>query len=157
VNFPVQKFIALSALSLLAACQSTPNLGDDARYVRLAKVIEVHEFTDAERKEAAKSVPRTHDSGVGMGIGIGIGSGGIGFGGISLGMGTSLGGRDDRHDPPQVAHGANRFTVQPVNTKERIEVMSYGKFQVGDCVKLMSGHPSEYARLFDLKPGERCD
>ena len=153
----MKKIVAVTVLALLAACQSTPNLEDDARYIKYAKVLDVHVFTEAERKEAAKTAPRSSDSGVGMGIGIGIGSGGIGFGGIALGAGTSLGGGRSRNVSPQIADGANRFTVQPLNTKERIEVMSYGKFQVGDCVKLMSGHPTEYARLFDLKPGERCD
>jgi hypothetical protein len=155
VNFPVQKFIAASALTLLAACASTP-LEDDARYVRLARVVDVHEFTEAERKEARKTVPPANDGGVGFGFGLGYGTGG-GFGGVMLGATTPLGGGRNHRYPPNAAFGANRFTVQPVNTSERIEVMSYGKYKVGDCVKLMSGHPSEYARLFDLKPGEQCN
>lgn len=151
------KLLSAASLALLAACQNGPAPEDDTRYIRLAKVLDVHTFTDAERKEAAKTAPRSHDSGVGMGIGIGVGSGGIGFGGIALGAGTSLGGGRDRNVPPNAAYGANRFTVQPLHSEELVEVMSYGKFQVGDCVKLFSGHPSEYTRLFDLKPGERCE
>lgn len=146
---------AATLLVLLAACQSTPRLEDDARYVKLARVVEVHEFTDLERKQAAANMPS--DTHVGVGLGIGVGSGG-GFGGIMLGMGSGIGERRDRRDePPQVARGANRYTAQPLNSTERIEVMSYGKYRVGDCVKVLAGHPTEYPRFFELKPGERCD
>jgi hypothetical protein len=152
----MKKILAALSLSLLAACQSNPPLEEDARYIRFAKVVEVRVFTDAERKEAEKTVPRTSDGSVGVGIGIGVGSGGS-FGSVMIGGGTLLGNGRSRDVPPQVAYGANRFTVQPLHSNERIEVMSYGKFKVGDCVKLFSGHPTEYSRLFDLKPGEHCE
>jgi hypothetical protein len=90
-----------------------------------------------------------------MGIGFGMGSGG-GFGGLMFGVGTPVGGRS-RDLAPQVSQGANRYTVQPLNTTDKIEVNSYGKYKTGDCVRLFSGHPNEFARLFDVKPGERCE
>jgi hypothetical protein len=121
----VKKSLATGLLVLLAACQSAPRLEDDTRYVRLARVVDVHEFTEAERKEAKSHTPGD--------------------------------GRDRRKEPPQVAEGANRFTVQPQNSSERLEVMSYGKYKVSDCVKVLHGHPNEFPRLFDLKPGERCE
>lgn len=148
----MKKYFALAALMLLAACQSAPRLEDDTRYVRLAKVVDVHVFSDAERKEAAKSAPRSGNSGVGFGIGFGTG-----FGGVMLGAGTSLGGGNSRDLPPQVSAGANRYTVQPLQTGERIEVLSYKLYKVGDCVKVLSGHPSEFARLYDPKAGEHCN
>lgn len=151
----MKKILVLGLLPLLAACQSTPKLEDDARYVKLARVVDVHVFTDAERKEAAKTLP-PGDSGVGFGIGIGVGTGG-GFGGMMIGAGTGLSGRDRRKEPPQVAYGANRFTVQPLNTSDRIEVMSYKHYKVGDCVKVLTGHPTEFARLYDPKEGESCN
>jgi len=142
-------FAALMLL-MLAACQSTPKLEDDVRYVKLATVVDKHEFTELERKQAATTQPS--DTHVGFGIGIGTGTGGS-FGGISLGVGSRLGGDDE---PPQIARGANRYTVQFINSTERIEVMSYGDYKVGDCVKVLAGHPTEYPRFFELKPGERC-
>lgn len=148
----MKKVFAVASAALLAACQTTPKLEDDTRYNRLAKVLDVRVFTDAERLEAAKTAPRRR-SGLGMGIGIGFGSGG--FGGIMLGGG--MGGDSGRDLPPQIADGANRYTVQPLQGGDKIEVTSYGKYQPGDCVKLFSGHPNEYARLFNLKPGERCE
>ena len=151
----MKTILAVISLALLAACQTAPKPEDDTRYLKLARVVDVHVYTDAERKEAAKTAPRPHNSGVGMGVGIGMGSGG--FGGIMIGAGTGLGGGSSRDLPPQAAAGANRYTVQPLQSADRIEVMSYGKFQVGDCVKLFSGHPDEYARLFKLKPGEHCE
>ena len=151
----MKKFFAVTMLAILAACQSTPRLEDDARYAKLAKVVDVHEFTELERKQAEANRPS--DTRVGVGLGFGVGSGGS-FGGIMLGMGTGIGGRHDSRDqPPQVANGANRYTVQPLNSKERIEVMSYGKYKVGDCVKVLVGHPTAYPRFFKLKLGERCD
>jgi len=145
-------------MPLLVACQSTPKLEDDARYVKLAKVVDVREFTDAERKEAAKTAPRSSDSGVGIGFGIGVGTGGSGFGGLMVGAGTGLGsGRDRSNELPQVAYGANRYTVQPLNTSERVEVMSYKHYKAGDCVKVLTGHPTEFSRLFDPKEGEHCN
>ncbi len=147
----MKRVLAAGLLAMLAGCASTP-LEQDAAHIRSAKILDVHTFTDAERKEARKAEPRP-GSGVGMGIGFGVGTFGN-FGGVMLGTGLDGRGRDL---PPQVGQGANRFTVQPLASSERIEVMSYGKYQVGDCVKLFSGHPTEYARLFDLKPGERCE
>lgn len=146
--------IALAALIWLAACQSGPKLEEDTRYVRLAKVVGVHIYTDAERKDA--KLQRPGDSRVGMGISVGVGSGG-GFGGLMIG-GSSLldGSRHDNNEPPQVALGANRYTVETVEQADRIEVMSYGDYKVGDCVKVLMGHPSEYSRLIDLKAGESC-
>ena len=157
----IKKYLIMGLMPLLAACQSTPKLEDDARYVKLAKVVDVREFTDAERKEAAKTVPRSSDSNVGLSIGIGVGTGGGfggGYGGLMVGAGTGLdSGRDRRKEPPQVANGANRFTVQPLNTNERIEVMSYKHYKAGDCVKVLTGHPTEFSRLFDPKEGEHCN
>jgi hypothetical protein len=152
----MKRFIPVVLLVLLAACQSTPRLENDTRYVRFAKVVKVYVFTDAERKEAAKTAPRRSDTRVGVGVGVGVGTGGVGFGSVTIGVGSVLGSERSRDIPPQVAYGANRFTVQPLHSSEHIEVMSYGKFKVGDCVKLFSGHPTEYARLFELKPGEQC-
>lgn len=152
----MKKTLILGLLFLLVACQSTPRLEDDTRYVKLAKVVDVHVFTDAERKEAAKMAPRSNDSGVSFGIGIGVGTGG--YSGMMIGANTGLNsGHDKRKEPPQVASGANRFTVQPLNTSERIEVMSYKHYKVGDCVKVLTGHPTEFARLFDPKEGEHCN
>ena len=151
----MKKFFAATLLVILAACQSTPRLEDDARYVKLARVVDVHEFTELERKQAEANRPG--DTRAGVGLGIGVGTGGS-FGGIMLGMGSGIGERrDSRDEQPQVANGANRYTVQPLNSNERIEVMSYGKYKVGDCVKVLVGHPTEYPRFFELKPGERCE
>jgi hypothetical protein len=145
--------IAATLLALLAACQSTPRLEDDARYVRLATVVDIHEFTDIERQQARANTPSdTH-----VGVGLGFGSGSYGnFGGLSLGIGTSVGERRSSR-PPQIAEGADRITVQPISSTERIEVMSIGHYKVGDCVKVLAGHPSEYPRFFALKPGEHCE
>ena len=145
--------IASISLALLAACQSTPKLEDDARYVRFATVVDVHEFTQIERKQARANMPR--DSNVGLGLGIGIGSGG--FGGLSVGIGGTLGGGRENRNPPNIAEGANRITVQLGGSTERIEVMSYGHHKPGDCVKVLAAHPTEFARFFELKPGERCE
>lgn len=142
-----------TTLSLLAGCASTA-LEDDMRYIKLVKVVDVHVFSDEERKEARKTAPR-RNSGFGLGIGLGYGTGG-GFGGVMLGATTPIGSGRDTTLPPQAADGADRYTVQPLDTQERIEVMSYGKYKIGDCVKLYSGHPTRFARLFDLKPGESC-
>jgi hypothetical protein len=148
----MKKFFAATSLVLLAACQSAPKLENDARYVRLARVVDEHEFTEVERKQAQANRPS--DSGVGVGLSVGVGTGG---GGVMLGMGSMMGDRRDSHEPPQVAYGANRFAVQPLNSDERIEVMSYGPYKVGDCVKVLVGHPTEFPRFFELKPGERCE
>ena len=151
----MKRIIAAIALVLLAACQSTPKLEEDARYVKLATVVDRHDFTDVERKQAAAHTnPDTHTSvGVGLSVGGGSGGFGFGFGGIMLGLGDQ---RTSRDEPPQIAQGANRYTVQPLRSTERIEVMSYGQYKVGDCVKVLAGHPSEYPRFFELKPGEHC-
>ena len=149
----MKKLFVLLLLSLLAACQSTPKLDDDPRYTKLATVIDKHEFTEMERKQAKANTPG--DSGVSVGLGFGIGSGGFGggFGGMMLGMGN----RDQpRDDQPQVAKGAVRYAVQPVGSQERIEVMSYEQYKLGDCVKVLAGHPSEYPRFFALMPNESC-
>jgi len=151
----MKMFLVATLLGLLAACQSTPGLEDDTRYVKLARVVEVHEFTELERKQAAANRPS--DTRVGVGLGIGVGTGGS-FGGIVLGMGSGIGGRrDSRDEPPQVANGANRYTVQPLNSNERIEVMSFGKYKMGECVKVLAAHPTGYPRFFELKPGEHCE
>ena len=143
---------AAALLVLVAACQSAPRLEDDTRYVRLARVVDEHQFTELERKQAEASMPS--DTHVGVGLSVGSGSGGS-FGGVMLGMGSTVGERRD--EPPQVARGANRFTVQPLHSNEHIEVMSYGKYKLGDCVKVLVGHPTEFPRFFELKPGERCE
>ena len=147
----MKKLIAATALALLAACQSAPRLENDARYVKFAKVVDKYEFTAAERKEGAK---RQGDSDTGLGMNLGLGTGG-GFGGVMLNMGGLMGKRNS--EPPRAADGANRFTVQPQGSEQRVEVMSYGHYQVGDCVKVLVGHPNEFPRLYDLKPGERCE
>jgi hypothetical protein len=146
-------FIAMLALGIFSACQSTPKLEDDLRYTKLATVTDKHEFTEVERKQAQANTPS--DSGVSVGIGFGIGSGTFsgGFGGMMKGMGTHDHVRDEQ---PQVAKGAIRYSVTPVGTEERVEVMSYKQYKVGDCVKVLVGHPSEYPRFFELKPNENC-
>ena len=149
----IKTIIAAILLALLAACQSTPRLEDDARYVRLATVVDIHEFTEIERKQAQANRPS--DTHVGVGIGIGTGSGGS-FGGLSLGIGSTVGDRRNSQ-PPHIADGANRITVQPLGSTERIEVMSYGHHKMGDCVKVLAGHPTEFPRFFALKPGESCE
>jgi hypothetical protein len=151
----MKSVLACFFLALLAACQTTPRLEDDARYTRLARVVDVHVYSDAERREAAKTEPRSGNTRVGVGVGFGFGMGGGSFGGIMVG--APVGGGGSREAPPLVSKGANRYTVQPLNAKDRLEVNSYGKFNVGDCVKLFSGHPTEYDRLFALKAGESCD
>ena len=149
----MKNLLLLLLLTMLAACQSSPKLEDDPRYAKLAIITGKHEFTEVERKQARANTPS--DSGVSVGIGFGIGSGsfGGGFGGMMMGMGN----RDlPRDDQPQVAKGAVRYTVQPVGTKEQIEVMSYEQYKVDDCVKVLAGHPSEHPRFFNLKPNESC-
>jgi hypothetical protein len=151
----MKTMIAAILLMLLASCQSTSRLEDDARYVRLATVVDIHEFTEIERKQAQANRPSdTH-----VGIGFGVGTGGYGsFGGLSLGIDSTLDDRrGSRKEPPQVADGANRITVQPLGSTERIEVMSYGHHKMGDCVKVLAGHPTEYPRFFELKSGEHCE
>jgi hypothetical protein len=149
----MQNIFAAIALVLLAACQSAPKLEEDARYVKLATVVDRHEFTEVERKQAAAHTPSDVRGSVGVGVSIGGGFG-FGFGGIMLGIGDQ---HTQRDEPPQVAQGANRYTVQPLRSTERIEVMSYTQYKVGDCVKVLAGHPTEYPRFFELKPGEHCE
>lgn len=153
----MKTIVAAILLALLAACQSAPRLEEDARYVRLATVVDIHEFTETERKQAQANMPR--DSSVGVGLSVGVGSGGgDSFGGVMLGIGGALDGRRDRRDElPQVAKGAIRYTVQPPGSTERIEVLSYGRYKLGDCVKVLAGHPTELPRFFNLKPGELCE
>lgn len=141
------------ALVFVAACQSAPKLEEDTRYVKLANVVDKHEYSEVERKQA-----QADSSGVSMSMGIGVGVGTRGsFGGMMFGMGSMM---DDhpvkRDEQPQIAKGAIRYTVQPLGSEERIEVMSYGHYNVGDCVKVLAAHPTEFARFFELKPGERC-
>jgi hypothetical protein len=150
----MKMLIAATGLTLLAACQSTPELEEDARYVRLATVVEVHEFTEVERKQARANRPGDGSTGVGISLGVGTGTYGS-FGGVSVGIGHTVGSR--REKPPQIADGANRFTVQLLGSTERIEVMSLDRHKIGDCVKVLAGHPTEFARFFPLKPGERCE
>lgn len=150
----MKSIFAVMALALLAACQSAPKLEEDTRYVKLATVVDRHEFTEVERKQAAAYTPPDTRGSVSVGLGVGGGSGGsFGFGGIMFGMG---GQNTKRDEPPQVAKGAIRYTVQPLASTERIEVMSYGQYKVGDCVKVLAGHPTEYPRFFELKPDEHC-
>lgn len=150
----MKMIFAATLLAILAACQSTPKLEDDARYVRLAVVVDRHEFTELERKQAEAN--RTGDTHAGVGLSVGVGSGGS-FGGMMMGIGSRVGGSDSNNELPQVANGANRFIVQPLNSSERLEVMSYGPYKVGECVKVLAGHPTEFPRFFELKPGERCE
>ena len=89
-----------------------------------------------------------------MGVGFGIG---VGSGGMMLRMGSPLNSQRDKSDEqPQIARGATRYTVKPLDSEELIAVMSYIQFKVADCVKVLAGHPSECPRLFELKPDERC-
>lgn len=149
----MKTIVAAISLALLAACQSAPKLEEDARYVRLATVVDIHEYTELERKQAQANRPS--DTHVGIGFGVGTGSYGS-FSGMSLGIGTTVGERRGK-EPPHIAEGANRYTVQPLGGTERIEVMSYGHYKAGDCVKVLAGHPTEFPRFFELKPGERCE
>jgi hypothetical protein len=142
--------IAAIALMLLGACQLTPRLADDPRYVRMATIVDIHEFTDLERKQ-----DRASRTGVSVGVGIDVGVG-TGFGGVMLGMGSRVDGRRDQ-EPPQIGRGANRITVQVVGSDERIEVLSYRSHKLGDCVKVMTGHPTEYPRFFTPRSNENCN
>lgn len=151
----MNKFIYFALLLLLAGCKSGPSLEDDVRYVKYARVVDIHVYSEAERKEAKAQLPSNVR--VGGGMSVGFGSGGGSFGGMMIGMGTTLGDQRDENQPPQVAYGANRFTVVTEGKAERFELNSYGKFKVGDCVKVLMGHPTEYARLFKLKSDEHCE
>lgn len=142
-------------LLLMAACKTGPSLEDDVRYVKLAKVVDVHVYTEAERKEANAQRPSDSRLSIGMGVGFGMGSGS--FGGMMLGTGAQLGHNHDNREPPQIAFGANRYALEIKGSLERFEVMSYGKYKPGDCVKVLMGHPTEFARIFDLMKGETCD
>lgn len=152
----VKKYMLALALLLLAACQSAPGLEDDARYVKLASVVDKHEYSEAERKQAQAGGSDDSSVSMHMGIGVGVGSRNS-FGGMMFGMGGMMEERPVKRDEqPQIAKGAIRYTVQPLGSDERIEVMSYGQYKVGDCVKVLAGHPTEFSRFFELKPGERC-
>lgn len=151
----IKRSIVILSLALLTACQSAPSLEQDNRYVRLSVVVDIHEYTEIERRQAQANQPS--DTRVGMGISIGGGSGGS-FGGMMFGLGNSIGGqRNNRDQPPDIANGATRYTVQPLGSTERIEVMSREKHNMGDCVKVLIGHPSEFPRFFALKPGGHCE
>lgn len=149
----MKTMIAAILIALLAACQSTPRPEEDARYVRLATIVDVHEFTEIERKQAQASRPSDGSTGVGVSVGVGTGTYGS-FRGMSVGIGHTIGSRDL---PPQIADGANRYTVQPLGLSEHIEVMSYEHLKKGDCVKVLAGHPTEFPRFLAMKPGERCE
>jgi len=152
----MKKYIVVLALLALAACQSTLKLEDDARYSKLAIVVDKHEFSEVERKQAQANSPSDSKVRVGVGLGVGVGGGGS-FGGMMIGMGGPLSSRRDSDDEqPQIAKGAIRYTVQPLGSGERVEVMSYLQYQVGDCVKVLAGHPKEYPRFFERKAGEIC-
>lgn len=154
----LRKIPLIMATAMVAACQTTPNLEDETQYIRLARVVGVHVYTDEERRQAAR-VERSESHsrvGLGIGFGFGIGSGGGGFGGVSIGVPITVEGDGGRETPPRVSQGANRYTVQPLHTLRTLEVNSYGKFEMGQCVKLFSGSPTNYDRLFPLKPGESC-
>lgn len=147
----MKKSIELLILFFLLACQSTPSLEEDVRYAKLALVTDKHVFTELERKQAHANKA----SGSNISFGLGVGSGGSGgFGSVMLGMG-------DHHNSsdvsPQIDYGANRYTVRLVSDERLVEVMSYAQYQVGDCVKVLAGHPTEYPRFFDIKPGEHCN
>ena len=150
----MKKLSLALVLALLAACQNNPPLQDEAHYMRYARVVAVHVYTDAERREAAASAPHVNrnEPRVTFGLSFGTNIGGIGlnFGGLFTPQNRP------RDIPPQPAWGADRYTVEPLGSHDRLEVESYGKYKVGDCVKLFSGAPKDYARLYDLQPGETC-
>ena len=148
----MKKLFALALLVLLVACQSSPpKPEDDLRYAKLAIVMDRHEFTELERKQAKANKPS--DSGISIGLSVGTGSGG----GMMSGAGMMAGARhDSRDEMPQVVNGANRFTVQPLDNGERVEIMSTGRHKVGECVKVLVGHPTMFSRFLDLKPDEHC-
>lgn len=139
-------------LLFLLACKSTPNLENDIHYAKLAIVSGKYTYSDLERKQT-QAQENTH-SNIGFGFGAGVSSAGN-FGGIMLGSNSSR--RDSSKEPPRIANGANRYTVQTVTSEESIEVMSYAQYQLGDCVKVLAGHPTEYPRFFALKAGEHCN
>ena len=145
----MKKHISTLVLILLAACQTPHRLEKDTRYIKLATVTDKYEFSDIERQQAEAIAPPDSDTDDDLANNVGP----TGYGGIMLGLG-------DHHvikeSPPQINKGANRYTVQPLNSEARIEVMSYWQYKVGDCVKVLAGHPSAYPRFFVLKPDERC-
>ena len=67
----MKKIFAAALLTLLGACQSAPKLEDDASYVSLARVVDEHEFTEVERKQAEANRPGDSSMGVGMSVGVG--------------------------------------------------------------------------------------
>ena len=151
----MNRSIATVLLMLLAACSTTSRLEEDTRYVKLATVVDKHEFTEQERKQARAE--RYNDSNVSVGLSVGVGTGG-GFGGMMVGVGDDMMGRRRAryNEPPQIGRGANRYTVQLQDSDTRIEVMSYGQYKVGECVKVLANHPTEFPRFFALKPDEHC-
>lgn len=145
-------YLPLLAVLLLTACQSAPRLEDDPRYAKLATVVHKREFSALERDQARESAnqPRIH---FGIGFGMGMGSHDS-FGGMMMGMNNHDNPEDEQ---PQIAKGAIRYTVQPLRSKENIEVLSYEQYKAGDCVKVLTSPPAEFPRLLELKAGERCD
>lgn len=145
----MKKFIAALALLLLAGCQTPHRLEKDTSYIILATVTDKYEFSETERQQAGATTPADSNADDDLADNIGP----AGYGGIMLGLG-------DHHDisesPPQISTGANRYTVRPLNSEERIVVMSRRQYQVGDCVKVLAGHTSAHPRFFALKPNEGC-
>lgn len=144
----MKKYTATLAFILLAGCQNPHQLEKDTRYIILATVTDKYEFSEIERQQAAASTSADSNADTDLANNVGP----AGYGGIMLGLG-------DHHDigeSPLISNGANRYTVQPLNSEERIVVMSRRQYQVGDCVKVLAGHPSAYPRFFALKPDERC-
>ncbi|MFA6903130.1 MAG: hypothetical protein WC236_08620 [Gallionellaceae bacterium] len=142
----MKTYIATLALLLLSACQSTHRLEKDTRYVKLATVIDKYEFSENERNLAQASNPDNSNTDLGVGK--------SGFGGIMLGLGDH---RDNSDIQPQISDGAIRYILQPLNSQQRIAVLSYSKYKILDCVKVLAGHPTEFPRFFKLKSGEHCN
>ena len=148
----MNKRIATIAFMFLTACQTLPKLEDDLRYVKLATVVDKHEFSEIERKQAREN--SAVETTIGINIGVGLGRS---YSGTMFGMGGMMGTHPERRDaPPKISQGAIRYTVQLQGSQERIEVMSYGQYTVGDCLKALAGHPTEYPRFFELKAEEHC-
>jgi len=80
----MKKYIALLLLVSLSACQSTPRLEDDTRYAKLATVLDRHEFSAVEHRQARANTPS--DTSIGFGVGVGTGGGDFGYGGMMTGM-----------------------------------------------------------------------
>lgn len=146
----MKKYIATLALILLAGCQSPHRPEKDTRYLILATVTDKYEFSESERLQAAASTPADSNADDEQANNVGP----AGYGGIMLGLGDH---HDTGENPPQISNGAYRYIVRPLNSKQRFVVISHRQYQVGDCVKVLAGHPSAYPRFFALKPDERCN